>query len=330
MKRKFKLFISFSITLLILSACGKAVLPGGTEQPGTTPAVMETPVTAETATTAPTETPGISSIRKSEIDGMEMVFVPASEFIMGCEGTSCTIAVELSGPFPDNLVHTVYLDDYWIDKYPVTIGQYNQCMAAGACRSYNQNNIPPQGLEYFTETEYHNYPVVNVSWYYARDYCAWAGRRLLTEAEWEKAARGIDGQKYPWGNDPYSEDKGNICDKDCPTAPKGNIANPNFNDGFKGLSPVGSYPAGSSPYGALDMSGNVWEWTSTVPLQYPYNENDEREAQYDITDGEKWPERILRGGPWNAGLGYQRSNYRYRAPGSYYNMNMGIRCAVSE
>ena len=140
MKRKFKLFISFSITLLILSACGEEVLPGETEQPGTTPAAMETPVTAETATTAPTDTPEDPSNRISDIDSMKMVLVPAGEFIMGCEGTSCTVDV-WPGPFPDDMVHSVYLDNYWIDKYPVTIGQYNQCMAAGACRSYKQNNM---------------------------------------------------------------------------------------------------------------------------------------------------------------------------------------------
>jgi formylglycine-generating enzyme required for sulfatase activity len=329
MNQKFKYFVSLLITLLVLSACGEVVAPGETEQPETTAIATETPVAAETATTAPTDTPEDPSNRTSDIDGMKMVLVPAGEFIMGCEGTSCTVDV-WPGPFPDNMVQSVFLNDYWIDKYPVTIGQYNQCVAVGACRPYGQNNIPPQGLAYFIETEYHNYPVVNVSWYYARDYCAWAGRRLPTEAEWEKAARGTNGQKYPWGDEPYTEDKGNICDKNCPSGVRGNVANPNFDDGYRGPSPVGSYTAGASPYGALDMFGNVWEWTSTASVHYPYDANDEREAQYDIADGEKWPERILRGGPWNDGLGYQRSSFRYRAVAIYWNMNMGFRCAVSE
>ena len=267
--------------------------------------------------------------RTSEKDGMEMVFIPAGEFIMGWEGLDATSEI-LPGPYPDFLEHTVYLNDYWIDKYEVTNGQYQLCVAEGACRPCMHNNIPPQGTDYFTEEAYADYPVVNVSWYMARDYCEWAGRRLPTEAQWEKAARGTDGRKYPWGNEEYSEEYANICDVNCPLAKKGNIANPNFNDGYAGPAPIGSFPAGASPYGTMDMAGNVWEWTSTASELYPYDANDGREAQYDIADGEKWPERILRGGPWNDGIGYQRSSFHYRAVAIYWNFNMGLRCAISE
>jgi len=279
--------------------------------------------------TATPEEPTAGSMRVSDIDGMQQVFVPAGEFIMGWEGTDATTEV-LPGPFPDFLEHTVYVDSYWIDQHPVTNGQYQRCVDAGACRPCKQNNIPPPGIDYFTSSQYADYPVVNVSWYMARDYCAWAGRRLPSEAEWEKAARGTDGRKYPWGNEPYSEDKANICDKHCPPSVRGTIANPNFDDGYAGPSPVGNYPAGASPYGALDMAGNVWEWTSTAARFYPYDANDGREAEYDKADGEKWPERILRGGPWSNGITYQRSSFRYRAVPIYWNMNMGFRCASSE
>ena len=324
--------------LLILSACAgsspadQAADPSLVdEQPGE-PEIVEPVATATESAPQPTATPAeltAGSTRVSEKDGMEQVFVPAGEFTIGWQGTDATTEV-LPGPFPDFLKHTVSLDSFWIDKVPVTNGQYQRCVQAGACRPCGQNNIPPQGVNYFTDSEYANYPVVNVSWYMARDYCDWAGRRLLTEAEWEKAARGTDGRKYPWGNEPYTEDKANICDKHCPPSVRGTIANPNFNDGYPGPSPVGNYPAGASPYGALDMAGNVWEWTSTAAEFYPYDANDGREALYDAPDGEKWPERILRGGPWNNGLIYQRSSFRYRAVAIYWNMNMGFRCASSQ
>ena len=337
--KKKPIFTSCGIALLfVLSACGgsspadhaaSAEMPE--EQTAATEDIIPQPTTTESAPqpTATPEEPVAGSVRVSEVDGMEQVFVPAGEFTIGWQGTDATTEV-LPGPFPDFLEHTVYLDSYWIDKAPVSNGQYQRCVQAGACRPCGQNNIPPQGVNYFTESEYANYPVVNVSWYMARDYCEWAGRRLLTEAEWEKAARGTDGRKYPWGNEPYTEDKANICDKHCPPSVRGTIANPNFDDGYPGPSPVGNYPAGASPYGALDMAGNVWEWTSTAAEFYPYDANDGREALYDAPDGEKWPERILRGGPWNNGLIYQRSSFRYRAVAIYWNMNMGFRCASSQ
>lgn len=330
----FKFFIVLMAALTCLNACSTNPSAQKTEVAGVNPATATVQLTQPSAseateTVAPTEASTAPSHRVSEVDGMELIYIPAGDFVMGCAGTSCTVDV-WPGPFPDNMVQTVDLSDYWIDRHPVTIGQYNQCVAAGACRPYNTNNIPPQGTEYFSDPQYSNYPVVNVSWYMARDYCTWVGRRLPTEAEWEKAARGTDGRKYPWGDEPYAENLANICDVDCPPGVRGNVSNPNFDDGYAGPSPVGSYPAGASPYGVLDMAGNVWEWTSTAAMAYPYDANDEREAQYYIADGEKWPERILRGGPWNDGLGYQRSSFRYRAVAIYWNMNMGFRCAVSE
>jgi len=339
-KKALLLFFILTALLSILSACE----PGGLqEQP---PAVdMEeggssTPATEEsTAPDLPTPEPTAAdpepaasaapSNRTSDKDGMEMIYIPAGEFLMGWKGLDATVDVG-PGPYPDFLEHTVYLDDYWIDKYAVTNGQYQLCVAEGICRPGMQNNIPPQGTGYFTDTAFTDYPIVNVSWYMARDYCEWVGRRLPTEAEWEKAARGTDGRKYPWGNEKYSEEYANICDVNCPLAKKGDISNPSFDDGFAGPAPVGSFPAGVSPYGLMDMAGNVWEWTSTASELYPYDANDGREAQYDIADGEKWPERILRGGPWNDGLWYQRSSYRYRAVAIYSNFNMGLRCAYSE
>jgi formylglycine-generating enzyme required for sulfatase activity len=132
--------------------------------------------------------------------------------------------------------HVVYLDTFYIDKLEVTNAQYRQCVEAGAC-------WPPakqEDRELYNMIEYANHPVMGLTWYQANDYCTWAGRRLPTEAEWEKAARGTDGRKFPWGAGIDCEHV--VCTND--------------------VMPVGSHPKGASPYGALDMADNAEEWVS--------------------------------------------------------------------
>ncbi len=170
-----------------------------------------------------------------------MIFIPAGDFEMGCDPAH-NDGYECSG---DALpLHTVYLDAYQIDKYEVTNAQYAQCVAAGGCE-------PPSAYnpDYYENTAYANYPMVQVTAGTAWAYCAWAGKRLPTEAEWEKAARGSsDTRPYPWGDAAPTCELANYC--------AGNTA------------AVGSYPSDASPYGAMDMAGNVSEWVSDV-----YGEN---------------------------------------------------------
>lgn len=265
-----------------------------------------------------------SSTRVSPVDQMEQVFVPAGEFTMGSADVEAKITIEGGRAYPEIPVNKVNLPGYWIDKYEVTTSQYAACVGAGVCQPPDRPSSETR-KEYYGNPEYANYPVIWVSWYMAKAYCEWAGRRLPTEAEWEKASRGTDGRKYPWGNedfltDPLNGKRTNFCDVNCPRT----IANANINDGYADTAPVGSYPEGASPYGAMDMSGNVWEWTSTLIRDYPYNASDGRENQ------DKYGERVWRGGPWSNGYWWIRSSVRYRSIPSYWYVNLGFRCASSE
>jgi serine/threonine-protein kinase len=250
---------------------------------------------------------------------MEQVYVPAGEFLMGSEAEDARKTTEGGVAYPEIPEHMVYLDGFWIDKHEVTNGQYALCVQAGACEP---PYVPSSATRshYYDDPEYADYPVIWVSWYQARAYCEWAGRRLPTEAEWEKAARGTDGRKFPWGDEPVSDELVNYCDKDCPRS----YAREEHDDGYPETAPVGSFPAGASPYGAVDMAGNVWEWTSTLLRDYPYDPNDGRE---DPTVDEH---RVWRGGPWSNGYWWMRSTLRYHSVMWYRFYNLGFRCVSSE
>lgn len=160
-----------------------------------------------------------------------MVIVPAGTFMMGCNAAVSTCTVPEEVPY-----HAVMLARFEIDQTEVTQLEYSMCVAAGACAA--------PGM-YYTPAMTPTTPVFHVTWQQASEYCMWSGKRLPTEAEWEKAARGTDGRRYPWGNDPRDCTRG-VLDGCLDGWPK----------------PVGSYPTGASPYGALDMIGNVGEWVS--------------------------------------------------------------------
>ncbi|MFZ5821841.1 MAG: SUMF1/EgtB/PvdO family nonheme iron enzyme [Chloroflexota bacterium] len=245
----------------------------------------------------------------SEKDGMVMVYVPAGEFTMGSD----------SGDTDEKPAHTVSLDAFWIDQTEVTNKMYALCVEAGVCDPPKQTSSDTRD-SYYGNPDFDDYPVIYMDWNRAKTYCEWAGRRLPTEAEWEKAARGVDGFVYPWGNE-FDGTKTNFCDKNCTF----NWANQNFNDGYVDTAPVGSYESGRSPYGVYDMAGNVWEWTadwygenyySTSPLENPLGP--------DSGDA-----RVLRGGSWNYDSSYVRAANRNGVDPSSTDSILGFRCSRS-
>jgi formylglycine-generating enzyme required for sulfatase activity len=328
----------FSIQLIILCALFAACSPAVTGSPSTASPKMSanpsptqtypesspspepslSPTPLETATLAPGAT------RTVPVDGMVQVYVPAGEFTMGADDPDAQTPSKPGRAYSEIPVHQVTLKAYWIDKYEVTVGQYEQCVNAGVCKvphleSSGYNGDSAYRPKYYGNPEYKDYPVIWISWFYAKDYCTWAGRRLPTEAEWEKAGRGTDARKYTWGNDPVNSKFANLCDVNC-LFPQGNGL---YDDGWANTAPVGSFPDGASPYGAMDMAGNVWEWTSSLIKDYPYDPNDGRE---DLTAS---GERVWRGGSWTNGYWWMRVTLRYRSVDWYWNWNLGFRCAAS-
>ncbi len=216
-----------------------AVAPTARHQP--TPLIPEAQ-TPPPSPPEPAEGQPSAPVWIRQIDGAEMVFVPAGDFVMGSN----------TGAPDESPQHAVQLDAFWIDRYEVTNEQYTKCVRVGVCAP---SRCPDDSL-----VNAPNQPVVCVTWHDAVQYANWVGGRLPTEAEWEKAARGTDGREYPWG-DEFDRAK-------C-------------NDGWGGFNPStspGQYsPEGDSPYGVANMAGNVSEWTSSLYRPYPYHADDGRE-----------------------------------------------------
>lgn len=241
----------------------------------------------------PLESETDPNTRISEIDGMTLLFVPEGTFEMGVD----------VGWKDDEPAHIVYLDAFWIDQTEVTNDQYRKCVQDGVCNE-------PSNTASYNDAVYANHPVVYVNWHEANDYCAWANRRLPTEAEWEKAARGTDARKYPWGDEEVDCSKANY--KACKD--------------WSRTSPVGYYPQAASPYGALDMSGNVWEWVSDWYIVDYYRKSPASNPQGPSSgDG-----RVLRSGSrYDLDATMQTVCRANSDPGRRY-FSIGFRCARSE
>ena len=321
-------FFMLLIFIVLLSSCAPlapvslASTPTGQPQPTAMVNNISKPVNVKT--------------RLSPKDNMNMVFVPPGEFIMGGN------VVDAYDTMP---AHTAYLDGFWIDQTEVTnemfagfvesTGYVTDAERAGGSKDFRTINLEiiwekvagmawnhPDG-DSSNISGIEDHPVVHVSWSDANAYCAWAERRLPTEAEWEKAATWNDrtGEKYayPWGND-FDARRLNFCDKNCLY----DFATKHLDDGFAETSPVGSFPDGASPYGVLDMSGNVLEWVADwySPDYYERSPNSN-------PLGPDWGQtRVVRGGAWATNGYYVSSARRWEWNPSFQHRALGFRCAL--
>ena len=258
---------------------------------------------APTSTATP-ETPGELPNTYTDEKGVSMALIPAGEFQMGSE----------SGERDEKPVHTVYLDDFYMDIYEVTNALYEKCVQAGACSPPAYTNSSKHS-SYYGNSAYANYPVIYVDWEQARTFCEeWRGARLPTEAEWEKAARGgLEGKLYPWGNE-------------APVCQKGAFNGAKFDDdagcNYTSTEPVGSYAANG--YGLFDMAGNVWEllwdWYGSYSSASSNNPQGQGSGQF----------RVLRGGSWaDVDPGNLRVATRHVHNPIGRNFHIGFRCGVS-
>ena len=265
----------------------------------------------QTLAIQPSGRPGVSGtitplqpvdVQAAALDGMELVLVPQGSFIMGAQEGDWA-AGEEEGPR-----HEVSLDAFWIDRTEVTNAMYTLCVDADVCPVPKQKKSSTRAL-YYNDPMYANYPVINIPWSAADAYCRWAGRRLPTEAEWEKAARGKDGRIYPWGD----------------SAPAPGQALLNFNGWLGDTARVGNFPNGASVYGAWDMAGNVWEWVADWYSDSYYSVS----QVLNPTGPEQGDFRALRGGSWNSSLDFVRTTARFRRLPDDIADTIGFRCAVS-
>lgn len=281
------------------------------------------PVAPKPAATAVPPSPSPSAIASASAtprapDGM--LLVPAGPFTMGADDV---------GERDERPAHEVTLGAFFLDATEVTNAAYEECVRAKACRPHEPRSAVLN--HYASDAPFRGprQPISAVTWDDARAYCAWRGKRLPTEAEFEKAARGTDARRYPWGNDEPTKERAV------------------FGAGVTG--DVGTHPAGDGPYGHHDLAGNVWEWIEDAYDPYAYQRpgaktgqiatcEDALAALKDLkekhvegyTGSNPLPEeceRVLRGGAFNYGGKGLRSSNRVHHPGRFQLVMSGLRCA---
>jgi formylglycine-generating enzyme required for sulfatase activity len=325
------------VLLLLTAVLALLLFKVSTPMYASIPPATDTAAAVPTAVASPTAAPTMAAPRPTEVrvweaDGAHMLFVPAGEFIMGSE--------ELGDD--ERPAHRVYLDGFWIDRYEVTNEHFARFVAATDHQTQAEKRgwgwvwkgsawekvegadwRHPHGPDSSIAGKM-DFPVVLVSWNDADAYCRWAGKRLPSEAQWEKAARGPAAadvpfaleqtpaagsgrlQRYAWGNEFDS-------------------ARTNTREAGRGdATAVGSFsPQGDSPYGASDMTGNVWEWVADWYDSDTYSQAPSANPQGPATG----THRVLRGGAWPFGEVYARTSFRYNVRPDYTYDFAGFRCS---
>jgi len=285
-----------------------------------TPTYTATQSPTPTVTGTPTPVRPVGSFQINDADGMKLFYIPQDAFMMGWEETD---SEEIQA-------HKVYLDGYWIDETEVTnemyarfLNEVGNIVVEGELFAYlEQDEYDQLYIEdgiWMALEGYEKHPVAQVTWFGAEAYCEWAGRRLPTEAEWEKAAKGLSGFLYPWGESPAAGNLLNFADLNTTAR----FADESIDDGFAETAPVGSYPDGASEYGLLDMAGNVKEWVADW-YDKNYYANSPAKNPQGPENGEL---RVLRGGGWYDSLLNSSTVHRMYQKPVYHKPFIGFRCA---
>ncbi len=301
-----------------------------TPEPIKTEKPVDPTIPPPTETLVPTEAPELPSPTALPMaglpqtyrgnDGALMRLVPEGEFLMGSTSSQIEDALRLCEANPDgercsrsdfnseSPQHSVFISSFYIDEKEVTNALYRECVSSGLCNALPSGSGRYSRNDYFDDPQFFDYPVVWVTWNDARDYCAWAGKRLLTEAEWEKAARGEDGRIFPWG-DTFSVGDANTQDR-----------------GGERISATGDYLSGASPYGVLDMAGNVWEYVADWFDPNYYHDAPDRDPRGPGSSPNG--HRVLRSGSYANYQHYARAANRGSVPPDTSTQFRGIRCGL--
>lgn len=293
-------------------------VPTATASPTPLPtAALPTATALLTATPLPTATAVLTTTRAQ--DNMPMIFVPGTTFMMGAADTDELAEAD------ERPVHAVTVSSFYMDQHEVTVAQYAAFLNAlgsyvNACSGFTclstqfettNSYLTDNGVVYIAQPGFANYPINNVSWYGAQAYCAWAGARLPTEAEWELAARGVDGRLYPWGDDAPDADRAI------------------FGSAFADLQPAHTRPFGNTPEGITGLAGSLWEWVADgYDAAYYAVSPPENPTGTAVT---AMTPRVLRGGGYDSGSHDLRASNRYSALPSEFRgiANIGFRCVTT-